>query len=432
MRSPLEILRLAINNFHANRVAFGTAVNVSPIGESEWLEFPYGESEYWLKERSGWKKYTQTFLRPQADKMVVAINSLREKKGAAWRGLPIFVGHPDADPVRWPDDKRLGGILELEAGEQAMRLRVAWNDEGEKNRDQGYYVYPSPAWIYDFKLAANTGQIIPDELRSVGLTNTPRIQDSPAWTNSESSLFEANNPANADQPEKEKHMDHKKMLLELLNKHHAAGLSAEAANEDIFTAYNTAMGKAPVACNALELPIGATTIALNVAGEVPADLLSNLTAINTEVSTLRTDKEGLITARDNALAANTASQADVTRFRTLATNSLLDAALNAGRITAADRAALASEFAADFDATATKLGAKRAALNTQRLDLNPGSSGTDLSTPGGRQIAFNSLLDEYQRPTDKGGKGFKSIDDALAAMRQVPEHKLVLDAMSKG
>jgi len=119
----------------------------------------------------------------------------------------------------------------------------------------------------------------------------------------------------------------------------------------------------------------------------------------------------------------------VPRAHALQHATLLDAALNAGRITAAERPEFETEFAANFEAASTKLAAKKPALNTQRLDLKPTANGIDLTTPHGRSMAFNTKLDEYQRPTDKGGKGFKNIDDALAAMRLDPECAPILAAM---
>ncbi len=118
--------------------------------------------------------------------MAAAFNALAARKGDKFRGLPIYAGHPDADPKRWPDERRLGGVTAVEAREDGLYVRAAWNDLGEKNRAEGYLVYPSPAWLYDLRAARRSGVIAPDELRSVGLTNTPRLPDVPAWTNSDS------------------------------------------------------------------------------------------------------------------------------------------------------------------------------------------------------------------------------------------------------
>ena len=159
-----------------------------------WLLLaPYGETPYWHEEKTGgggWKQYRQIFTQTQGERMVAAFNALAARRGEKFRGLPIYAGHPDADPVRWPDERRLGGVIGLEARRDGLYVRAAWNDLGEQNRAQGYLVYPSPAWLYDLRGARASGIIAPDELRSVGLTNTPRLPDVPAWTNSDQPFFE--------------------------------------------------------------------------------------------------------------------------------------------------------------------------------------------------------------------------------------------------
>jgi hypothetical protein len=438
MKKLLQFFGLATNQAN-HPLAIGTAVNVEAIGEAEWVEFPYGETDYWQQmPDKKWRKFTQVFLKPQAQKMVTAINTVRASKGSNWRGLPIYVGHPDADAARWPDDRRLGGIMEMEAGEDRMRLKVAWNDLGEKNKEQGYYVYPSPAWLYDIKAALNTGRIVPDELRSVGLTNTPRIPDSPAWTNVDgpgSSLSEANNPvmpAGSAGPTKtnptDNIMNHRAMLLKLLQKHHSPNLSDDATDDQIATACNSALANEPLNVSKLSVNVGDQAFELQIAGEAPATLPAQLVAVNAAASELPAVKATLGTIQTDLATAT----GNVTKFRDLATNSLLDAALNAGRISAAERAELVADFTADFDAAATKLAAKKkTALNMQRLELQPTGDG-DLTTPHGRQLAFNAALDEYQRPVEKGGKGIRDINEAIAAMRGNPAHKAILDAMNQG
>ena len=116
--------------------------------------------------------------------MVKGFNSTLAKIGRFFRGLPVYVGHPDGDPVRWPDEKRLGGVSALEAREDGLYCKVAWNSAGRENRAEGYYVYPSGAWYYNEEQALATGIILPESLGSVGLTNNPNIGGVTPWTNS--------------------------------------------------------------------------------------------------------------------------------------------------------------------------------------------------------------------------------------------------------
>lgn len=161
--------------------AYLVAANVNPMpafeGEvpaEEWLEIsPYGEFPN--------KKGKQIVRRSHADRMVAAFNSLLGRAARGFRGLPIYVGHPDVDPQRWPDDRRYGRVNQLDARDGGLWGLVAWNDLGRKNRAEGYYVYPSPAWFFPKN---RNGVVEPDELLSIGLTNTPNIVEVAPWTNS--------------------------------------------------------------------------------------------------------------------------------------------------------------------------------------------------------------------------------------------------------
>ncbi len=349
--------------FHRPNKAQGTALGlacnfdaraISDAADTDgWLLLaPYGETTYWHEEPSGgWKAYRQVFTAAQGERMAAAFNALAVRRGGEFRGLPIYAGHPDADPKRWPDERRLGGVTAVEARGDGLYVRAAWNDLGEKNRAEGYLVYPSPAWLYDLRSARSSGVIAPDELRSVGLTNTPRLPDVPAWTNSDAPLSETN-PI----------MNYKAILLEHL------GLPEDATDDAIQQAH----------------------------------------------ATLRTQRDQ---ARDEA-----------GRFRTAAVNAQLDAAVNAGRLSAAEREGFAGRFERDFDAATRELGERRLALNTHSLGLRPTGPGVDLGTAHGRAAAFNARIDALTRPVTAGGKGLR-FDAAITEMRTSAEDSALLRAM---
>ena len=356
-------------------IALGLACNhdapaissLSDPSTDHWLLLaPYGETTYWHEEASGeWKAYRQVFTREQAGRMSAAFNAHAARKGDAFRGLPIYAGHPDADPRRWPDERRLGGVTAVEARDDGLYVRAAWNDLGEKNRAEGYLVYPSPAWLYDQRAARRSGIIAPDELRSVGLTNTPRLSDVPPWTNSDPS------PAEPDP-----NMNYRTLLLAHL------GLPEDSTDDAIQQAHETVRARATETARAL--------------------------------SASHTERDQ---ARDEA-----------GRFRAAAVNAQLDAAINAGRLTAAERADFAARFERDFDATARELGERRLALNTHSLGLRPTGLGMDLSTAHGRSAAFNSRIDLLTRPVAAGGRGLR-FDAAITEMRANAEDAALLRAM---
>ena len=354
----------------AMAIGGGLATNIDaadPRNSDGWLLLaPYGETPYWHKDDAGnWKQFRQVFTPEQAARMVGAFHAHAAKKGDRFRGLPIYAGHPDADPQRWPDERRLGGVVALEARADGLYVRAAWNDLGEQNRAQGYLVYPSPAWLYDRAAASGSGVIAPDELRSVGLTNTPRLPDVPAWTNAH------------DQPEPAtQFMNYKELLLEHF------GLPADATDEQIQRAHHARREQA-------------------------AHAEQTLAAIRAERDQAR-DAEG--------------------RFRKAAVNAQLDAAINAGRLQASEREGFVARFERDFEAAVRELGERRLALNTHGLGLRPAALGGDLSTPHGRAAAFNARLDALMRPVVAGGRGLK-FDAAIAEMRASSEDAALLRAM---
>ena len=337
-----------------------------------WLLLaPYGETPYWHEEKpgGGGTPFRQVFTRAQGERMASAFNTLAARKGGKFRGLPIYAGHPDADPARWPDERRLGGVVGVEAREDGLYVRAAWNDLGEQNRAQGYLVYPSPAWLYDARAARASGVIAPDELRSVGLTNTPRLPDVPAWTNSEEAFSETDSG--------EKPMNYKALLTQHL------GLPEEASDEAIQQAHE-----------------------------------EHLRA----VAAVREETTAACAERDTAVA-------DTRRFRAAAINAQLDAAINAGRLSAAEREGFVQRFERDYEETLRALGERRPALNTQPLGLRPTAVGRDLSTAHGRAGAFNARLDVLMRPVAVGGKGLR-FDAAIAEMRGSAEDAELLRAMN--
>lgn len=151
------------------------------------------ESIDFSEEADGWFKISpygefrgKTPGRPQhvsldsARAMESEFNSLLGKLGRAFRGVPIYHGHPDVDPELWPDDRRIGKLSKLEARADGLWGYAEWNSVGKENKAEGWWIYPSPRW----DAAPGQNRFSPDRLISVGLTNTPRIQESDPVFNS--------------------------------------------------------------------------------------------------------------------------------------------------------------------------------------------------------------------------------------------------------
>lgn len=157
-----------------NNVTQLLACNARPVDGGEWQQIsPYGEFPHPLG--------MQRFQRPQADGLVKAFNSLLGRLGNLFRGVPIFVGHPDMDATKYTDHRRRGKLLALEAREDGLWGKPEWNALGNENIAEGYHVYPSPVWAF----RKSPGWIEPTELLSVGLTNFPNIQGVRPWTANE-------------------------------------------------------------------------------------------------------------------------------------------------------------------------------------------------------------------------------------------------------
>jgi phage I-like protein len=330
---------------------------------------PYFEGDYWEQEGKAWKKYRQVVTREHGERIAAAFNALAAQMGANFRGLPIYAGHPDARPDRWPDESRLGGIMAVEAREDGIYVKPAWNARGEENRREGYLVFPSPAWPYDEQAKRTSGRIEPIELRSVGMTNTPRIREVPAWTNADPS---------PDQPptnQNDTNMD-LKQLAELI------GLDPATATEDsIVAAIKALLEKCAAATNE-----------------------------KTEATRKMEEEKG------KAIAAN----ALVEKFRGIAINSLKTEAINGGKVTAAEWPSFETRLATNFDEVATEIRGKSGKLPTDSLRITKQAG--DLTTPGARQIAFNAAIEPHIQ------KGL-SIDDAIAAVRATTEGAALLKAM---
>ena len=347
----------------ARAIAFGTAINVAPIDEAsdEWVQIsPYGE----FRNELG----LQIFNRERADQIVTAFNSIVGRLGRLFRGVPIYRGHPIQRPDIWPDDRRYGRLNAVEARDDGLYGKPAWNSLGRENLQEGFFVYPSPGWHFD---QLGNGRIAPVQLDHVGLTNSPNIAAVAPITNSTLSAAPAEHQQTT--TTKENHMDRKLLIA-------ALGLNAEATDEQITTAINSLRSERDVATNAEKNPL--------------------------------------------VVAAN----ADAKKFKKLAIAQQLDVAVNDGRITAADRAAWESKFEANFDATATELKDKQPALNTKSLELQP--SGADLSDASKRRIAFNARIDELTLPAERGGKGM-SLNAAINFMRGNKDDAALLKAMEE-
>lgn len=317
----------------------------------------FSETEPMEESADGWFKVSpygvfrgRTPGRPQhfgedaAKRMVAEFNSLRGKLGRMFRGIPIYIGHPDVDPTIWTDDRRLGKATQLEARADGLWAYAEWNSLGRENQTEGFWVYPSPRW----DAPAGQARFEPDRLISIGLTNTPRIETSEPLANS-------NQDTNTNTPTL---MD-PKLIREKL------GLPPEATDEEVFA------------------KIASMQDAITAA-ETRATEAEN--AKSTTEQTAATEKEQL----QNSLSDKIIAYKTV---REQADNALLDLAERDGRITRADRAEWETKLAGDKrDEAINSLAALKPKLNTKTLNGGQGREDRE-QTDNLREQVANAVAD---------------------------------------
>lgn len=366
-----------------DRVPAVAAANAGRIGDDDgWYQIaPYGE----FPTNDG--KYIQVFGPEEARKMVKHFNSapVRLTRWLWSNEVPVFIGHPDIDPKRWADERKLAvRHTKLEAREDGLWGQADWNDLGRENLANGYWQYPSPVWLFPnpeslvkrgmAKLLGRkpTNRIFPDVLRSVGLTNFQNIPDARRVT-------------------------------------HNAG--------DGTTQENDEMNLEQLAA-ALGLEPGATM----------EDCLSKIESLKEAAEGVDAEKakaaemETKVSAMEKSVATANAALQDL---RKETAGKLLDTAIGDGKITLAERGGWERRFETDYTAAANAFAevVPAAPLNTERVTLVPKPDVVP-TTPGGRIAAFNAAVQSHLS-THPG----VSYDAAVEAVKADPKMKPVVEAM---
>ncbi|HSI08826.1 MAG TPA: hypothetical protein VK985_09545 [Rariglobus sp.] len=287
----------------------------------------------------------QVFDREGAEAMVRAANSLAGRAADAFRGLPIYVGHPDdaawakANPtVRC---EAVGRMPELQATDAGLRLRTAWNTKGKElvEGDAPVFDSYSPNWgmlpiTYQGRKAFR-----PVELFSIGLTNKPNIPGTFIGLNE---ALPADLPL---VPEKQKQATTMKDLLIAL----LALLGITVPKETADDAFAPFIDQAKT-----KLADMKPSSAVNEIQALLDTAKQQLTAANGQVTTAVNEAAALRTA----LATERAGRAGV----------VITTAINEGRLTEAQKPDWLAKFTApgaDFAAVQAELGKLTKAVNTK-------------------------------------------------------------------
>ena len=287
--------------------------NEFSVAEDGWVQLVgYGDFEHGAG--------LQRFTREDAETLVNEFNSLLGLPQRMF-GLPWYIGHPDHPKFkdRYPDTKAYGRIKGLQAREEGLFANVKWSPAGEELiRSEAFHGH-SVNW----GAVKRGGVWRPVRIKSVGFTNEPNIPVRPVTLANEI----------------EDSM--KEQLLQKL------GLAADATDEQILAAVDLA-NEAKQTENAERLK----------AEKLKADAETALANETAAVETLKAEKLKAETALANERKARIGL--------------LLDGALEAGKITAADRPRWEADLAGDFEAKATELANAKPVIKTEAVTKNLG------------------------------------------------------------
>ena len=328
----------------------------------------FSETEPMEENSDGWFKVSpygtfrgKTPGRPQhfnedaAKRMVSEFNSLRGKLGRMFRGVPIYIGHPDVDPTIWTDDRRLGKATDLQARPDGLWAFGEWNSLGRENQTEGFWVYPSPRW----DAPVGQARFEPDRLISIGLTNTPRIETSEPLANSlKNETSDGHRPPLQTETETPTLMD-PKLIREKL------GLAPETTDEEVFAKIESLT---------------------NAATEAETRAMDAENAKATAEQTAATEKEQLQNSLTNKIIA-------LQTVREPADNALLDLAERDGKITKAERGAWQTKLAGEKrDEAINSLSTITPKLNTKPLGSSQSREDREQSD-NQREAVANAVAD---------------------------------------
>ena len=301
-------------------------------GADGWvLLAPYGDFAH--------SRGVQRFAKEDAVALCNEFNSLLGLPQRMF-GLPWYIGHPDhpAFKDRYPDTKAYGRIKALEAREEGLFANVKWSPAGEELvRSEAFHGH-SVNW----GAVKRGGVWRPVRIKSVGFTNEPNIPVRPVTLANE-----------IDDSMKEQ-------LLQKL------GLAADATDEQILAAVDLA-NEAKQTENAEKLKAEKLKAEADLANEKAEKLKAEKLKADAETA-LANEKAAAETLKAEKLKAEEA----LANERKARIGLMLDGALEAGKITAADRPRWEADLAGDFEAKATELANAKPVIKTEARTKNLG------------------------------------------------------------
>lgn len=330
--------------------ASGREVAINAEALPEWIQIaPFGE---WPTRD---KSAVQVFNAEAAAEMVAWFDFWPRKLARVMHinSMPVWVGHPDFAPDQWPERKQLGHVAALEARDDGLWGKVVWN--AEASAAVAKHKFPSAAWDCE---PVSEGRLKPVMLWSVGMWKSPNIKAVQPVVNA---CPECEAEIEDDKPEEG---GGENLLGKIRAALMAVGLLKETDNENtVLAAVENAMSairwrreeEARQQALAAELKT-----ALNATAPVElAPAVQRLCTLNAEAAQ-RVETQ----AREI-----TALQQRVTELNAQRTALALDAAIEAGVITAAQRPQWEAQLnaAPSWDSEHAKLRALPPALHSRSV-----------------------------------------------------------------
>lgn len=143
--------------------------NTPATRDLSWVKLvDYGEYDH----RFG----MQVITRESAAKMVAHFRSLTQRLARRFRGIPIYIGHPDDPDFRGKpghdDTRAYGWVKNLEDRDDGLWMQAKWSKAGQDLLDNAFFKFLSPRWEME---TLGNSRFSPKQLISIGLTNHPNI-----------------------------------------------------------------------------------------------------------------------------------------------------------------------------------------------------------------------------------------------------------------
>jgi hypothetical protein len=337
------------------RMLFAPALEIAMNAETlpEWIQLaPYGEHPTRDKKR------VQVFNAESAAQVVTWFDFWPRKitRVMGVNACPVWVGHPDFDSATWPERRRIGSILELDAREDGLWGKIEWNASAEKALREEGHKFPSVAWDCD---EINAEQITPVMLWSVGMWHKPNIK-------SVQSVINADGEMEEDDTEDEKVKGGKPGTLmdSIMGVLRTGGIVKDGDSEDsILAAVGNLISSLAYSrqekARRDEETLRLRT-ALNAGEEKADDILLDeaLTEINAGRSLIETNA-----ARISEL------EAEVVQLNAARVSEAVNRLIETGRITKADEEAVTAELNANFEEAMSKRLAAPLQLNSAKIQI---------------------------------------------------------------